>query len=344
MRPIATLLSAAGLAAALAGPAAIALAQTQIPQALQASQVDISRLDYGLRARRLADGVYVIEGANADFSPANGCNIINTGFIETDAGVVVVNTGPSRLYGEQQRALIERTTGKAVAQVIHLNLHPDYFLGNQAYADVPRRATEATRAGMAREAGAYETNLYRLCGDWMKATQALLPAAGPASTLDAAADAGVLRIGGRELLLQVLQGHTDSDLVLIDRRSGVAFVGGLAFAERIPTTPHARIDTWLASLTTLATTLKAADARVIVPSHGPVRSDTFALFQTRDYLRWLDQRLRTAAGNGLELAEVLKLPVPTPYKSWAAVETEYLRNVVHLFPRVEDAVLRGETR
>ncbi|MDP4299610.1 quinoprotein relay system zinc metallohydrolase 1 [Leptothrix discophora] len=302
-------------------------------------RVDMARLDLGLRARALADGVYVIEGANADFSPANGCNIINTGFIVTDAGVVVVNTGPSRRYGEQQRALIERTTGQPVVQVVHLNLHPDYFLGNQAYADLPRRATEATRAGMAREAAAYETNLYRLCGDWMKGTQALLPDAGPATSLDAAASAGVLRIGGRELLLQELRGHTDSDLVLIDRRSGVAFIGGLAFADRIPTTPHARIDDWLASLTTLAATLKAADARVIVPSHGPVRADTSALFQTRDYLRWLDHRLRTSARNGLELAEVLKLPVPAPYKDWAAVQTEYLRNVVHLFPGHEQAVL-----
>jgi quinoprotein relay system zinc metallohydrolase 1 len=333
-RAAALLTIAAGLTAALP-PAAMAQGVTP--------RLDIARLDYGLKARALGDGVYVIEGANADFSPANGCNIINTGFIVTDAGAVVINTGPSRLYGEQQRALIERTTGRPIAQVIHLNLHPDYFLGNQAYADVPRRATEATRAGMAREALAYETNLYRLCGDWMKGTQALLPdAAAPADNLDTAAAAGVLRIGGRELLLQVLQGHTDSDLVLIDRRTGVAFIGGLAFADRIPTTPHARIDAWLASLTTLAATLKAADARVIVPSHGPVRHDTAALFQTRDYLRWLDDRLRLAARNGLELAEVLKLPLPAPYKSWAAVDTEYLRNVVHLFPGHEQAVLGAE--
>ncbi|MGY0194951.1 quinoprotein relay system zinc metallohydrolase 1 [Leptothrix sp. BB-4] len=322
----------ASLAAALMLSAAAA-AQTATPR------VDLTRLDFGLQARQLADGVYVVEGANADFSPANGCNIINTGFIVTDAGVVVINTGPSRLYGEQQRALIERTTGKAVVQVIHLNLHPDYFLGNQAYADVPRRATTPTRAGMVREAAAYETNLYRLCGDWMKGTQALLPE--PSDNLDAAAASGVLRIGGRELLLQELRGHTESDLVLIDRRTGVAFIGGLAFADRIPTTPHARVDAWQTSLTTLAATLTSADARVIVPSHGPVRPDPSALFQTRDYLRWLDQRLTSAARNGLEMAEVLKLPIPAPYKSWAAVDTEYLRNVVHLFPGIEARVLKG---
>ena len=54
-------------------------------------------LDYKLSARALADGVYVVEGANADFAPANGCNIINTGFVVSGAGVLVINTGPSKL-------------------------------------------------------------------------------------------------------------------------------------------------------------------------------------------------------------------------------------------------------
>ena len=186
-----------------------------------APKVDIARLDYGLAARLLAPGVWVVEGANADFSPANGCNIINTGFIATGAGVIVVNTGPSKRYGEQLRALIERTVREPVVQVIHLNLHPDYFLGNQAFADVPRLATDSTRAGMAREAKAYEDNLYRLCGDWMKGTQAVLPSG--------TAMLGPLRVGGREMELREYRGHTDSDLVLVDKASGVVFAGGLVF-------------------------------------------------------------------------------------------------------------------
>ncbi|MBL8333873.1 MAG: MBL fold metallo-hydrolase, partial [Rubrivivax sp.] len=83
-----------------------------------AQKADPKTLDYRLQARALAPGVWVVEGDNADFSVANGCNIINTGFIATGAGVVVVNTGPSRLYGEQLRRLIARTTSEPVAQVL----------------------------------------------------------------------------------------------------------------------------------------------------------------------------------------------------------------------------------
>ena len=161
---------AAVVAALLAAPMPPgAAAQPAVPM------VNVARLDYGLQARALAPGVYAVEGANADFTVANGCNIINTGFITTGAGVLVINTGTSRLYGEQLRALIERTTREPIVQVLHPNLHPDGFLGNQTFASVPIAATADTRAGMQREAPGHERNLYRLCGDWMKGIEARLP-------------------------------------------------------------------------------------------------------------------------------------------------------------------------
>ena len=284
-------------------------------------------LDYGLQARALADGVWVVEGANADFSPANGCNIINTGFIATGAGVVVVNTGPSRLYGEQLRALIARTTREPVVQVLQLNLHPDYFFGHQAFADVPRRATAATREGVARESAAYETNLYRLCGDWMKGTETLAP--------DVPIAPGPWRVGAREFELVELRGHTASDLVLVDRTSGIAFVGGLVFADRIPTTPHAQVADWLASLDRVAT----LGARIVVPSHGPVDRGVAGIDGTRRWLRWLDGQFAAWAAQGWEMNEVLRGPVPAEFRAWAAFDTEYLRNVAHLYPGYERRAL-----
>lgn len=308
-----------------------------LPALLWASPAapDPSRLDYQLQARALAPGVWVVEGANADFSVANGCNIINLGFISTGAGVVVVNTGTSRRHGEQLRALIARTTPEPVRQVIHLNQHPDYFLGNQAFADVPRLATPLARAGMAAEAAAYESNLYRLCGDWMKGTEALLPDQDLALPGQAGPTGARWVVGEREFELHELRGHTASDLVLIDRRSGVAFVGGLAFSQRIPTTPHARLPAWLASLERL----QALGLRTVVPSHGPVFQQGEGLAQTRAYLQWLDGHFRRLALAGADMPDVLRAPVPAEYRGWAAFDTEYLRNVAHLYPVYERAVL-----
>lgn len=296
--------------------------------------VDVGRLDYGLKARALAPGVWVVEGANADFTVQNGCNIINTGFIATGKGVVVINTGVSKRQGEQLRALIARTTSEPVIKVVQLNLHPDYFLGHQAFADVPRLATPATRAGVAREASAYEDNLYRLCGDWMKDTKALAP------DVDMEIPSGLQgrtwKVGQREFELREWAGHTDSDVVLIDKQSGVAFVGGLVFAKRIPTTPHAKVGPWLESLKAL----EALGLRTVVPSHGPVHQGTEGIAQTRRYLQWLDGHFKKAAEQGLEMNELLRTSVPEEFKGWAAFSTEYTRNVAHLYPVYEREVLK----
>ncbi|HEX4918276.1 MAG TPA: quinoprotein relay system zinc metallohydrolase 1 [Limnobacter sp.] len=288
-------------------------------------------LDYGLKATRIANGWYVIAGANDDFNQANGCNIINTGFYMDDTGVWVINTGTSRLYGEQQKALIDRISkGKPIVQVIALNLHPDYFMGNQAYAKETLAATKVTLAGMKAEGKMYEDNLYRLCGDWMKSTEAVLPH----QTL---LPSGLRQLGNRPVQVLELKGHTDSDLVVFDPETRVMWAGGLVFYKRIVTTPHAKLKPWIESLKTL----KALKPKVVVPSHGPVSWGTEAIDQTLDYLTWLDNRLTEAANSGAEMNDVMRQGVPDRFKDFAAYPAEFYRNVTNLYPTYEKAALGG---
>lgn len=311
----------------------LCLAGQPVPPAF-AQQAALQPPDYRLAPREIAAGVWLLEGANADFAPGNGCNIINTAFIDTGDGIVVINTGPSRLYGEQQRKAIASVTAAPVRLVLNLNLHPDYFFGNQAYADVGGSALAGTIDGARREGAAYADNLYRLCGDWMRGTE-------PVPAAHALAP-GRLTIGRHTLELVRLDGHTGDDLVVLDHSAGVVFAGGLVFRQRIPTTPHADIGRWLASLGRLQALLADSGARVLVPSHGPVPAaggGAEAIAQTRGYLQWLDTRLREAAAQGRDLAEVMAMPVPQPYAHWAAMPAEYLRNVGHLYPAREEAAL-----
>jgi quinoprotein relay system zinc metallohydrolase 1 len=299
--------------------------------ALAQGKPDIARLEYDLRPRQIAERTWVIEGAVDDFSRANGCNIINTAFIATGAGVVVVNTGPSRLYGEQQRRAIERITREPVVRVLSLNLHPDYFFGNQAWADRPTQALAGSVDGMQAEGRVYADNLYRLCGDWMKGTES--------TPSRQAIDPGVLQIGAHKLELRRLSGHTGDDLVLIDHTSGVLFAGGLVFAQRVPTTPHADFEAWQASLDTLEQWIKADNIRQVVPSHGPLHSGLGGVQQTRDWLRWLTAQMRESAERGLDLSEVLRLPLPQRFQTWAAQPAELHRSITQWYPRYEQQVL-----
>ena len=319
--------------------AALAAALVGMP-VLSSAQADPATLNYHLKPRQIAPGTWVVEGAVDDFSRANGCNIINTAFIVTGSGVVVVNTGPSRLYGEQQRQAIERLTSEPVLRVINLNLHPDYFFGNQAWADKPTQALTGTVAGQVAEGAAYADNLYRLCGDWMKGTEsqparaALAPDNMPQR----------FTLGGHQLELRRLQGHTQDDLVLLDHSTGVMFAGGLVFSRRVPTTPHADFQAWLSSLDTLAQWQRQEGFQQVVPSHGSVHSGSAGIEETRDWLRWLSTTLRESAEQGLDLSEVMGMPVPERFAAWAAQPAELQRTLTQWYPRYERAALAHPPR
>ncbi|MEY4763812.1 MAG: hypothetical protein RI907_485 [Pseudomonadota bacterium] len=311
-----------------------AQAQTQ-PAPPAPPQVQAAKLDLGLQARRLADDTWVIEGSNDSFGPANGCNIINTAFIRTGAGVVVVNSGVSRRYGEQQRALIERTVREPVARVVQLNHHPDYFLGNQAWADVPTQALPGSIADMQALGERYSDNLYRLCGDWLQGT---VPTPSRESLTP-----GVQTLGDHRLEWLRLSGHTDDDLVLIDHTTGVAFVGGLVFADRVPTTPHANFANWLHSLDKLEALFHAGYFRWVVPSHGPVHQGLAGIAQTRDWIQWVTQHMRTQAEAGTDLSELLATPAPARFAHWAALPAELHRTFIRWYPEREAQALGSPT-
>ena len=290
-------------------------------------------MDYGLAPEKIADDTWVLTGRSEDFSFTNGGNIVNTAFIVTQAGVLVIDSGPSRAYGEQLRRAIARITRQPVVRVINTHHHPDHFLGNQAFAPDTLAALPGTIHGIHTEGGSFNDNMYRLAGDWMAGTEPVAPihplAAGP------------LELGGHQFELIALEGHTGADLAILDRSTGVLFAGDLIFHDRAPTTPHARLPAWQASLDTL----EALPFRHLVPGHGPVAKDAGPIRQTRAWLGWLDRTLRQAADEGLDMTEALALPLPAEFRRLAVVDAEYRRSVGQLYPALEQQTLRtGKAR
>lgn len=274
--------------------------------------------------RELAEGVWLFEGKREHFSRDNGGNIVNTGFIVTDAGVVVFDAGPSLRYGRAQRESIRRVTGQDVVRVYISHAHPDHFLGSGAYDDVPVLALPTTAATIRDEGEALTANLYLLIGGAMAGTRPQVP-----RTLDV--EETELDIGGRHLRLLALDGHSDGDLALFDLRSGTLFAGDLVFFERAATTPNADIERWLAALANL----DELPYKTLVPGHGPAVLGDEAIAQTRDYLGWLRQTLTDAAERGLEMNEVMRAALPEQFRRLAVFQAEWARSVSHLYPAIE---------
>lgn len=283
--------------------------------------------DYALKAQAVAPDVYAFIGRTEDFDTVNGGNIVNTAFIVGPAGVVVIDTGPSLRYGRQMRQAIAAVTPLPPVFAINTHHHPDHFLGNQAFADLPLAALPATAQGIAADGNAFAENLFRLSGDWMRGTEVVVPTR--------SLSAGPLDVAGRRLRLIALNGHTGADLAVYDEKSGVLFAGDLVFNGRAPTTPHADVAHWLQALDALEALTREPGFVALVPGHGAVARDAAPIHQTRAWLTWLQTAMRDAAAAGLDMNEVLARPLPTEFAGMAQGASEYRRSVGHLFPTAE---------
>ncbi|MCB4359085.1 quinoprotein relay system zinc metallohydrolase 1 [Quatrionicoccus australiensis] len=283
--------------------------------------------DYALKVQAVAPDVYAFIGRTEDFDTLNGGNIVNTGFIVGPAGVVVIDTGPSLRYGRQMRQAIAAVTPLPPVFAINTHHHPDHFLGNQAFADLPLAALPATAQGIAADGNAFAENLFRLSGDWLRGTEVVVPTR--------SLSAGPLAVAGRRLRLIALTGHTGADLAVYDEKSGVLFAGDLVFNGRAPTTPHADVAHWLQALDQLEALTREPGFVALVPGHGAVARDAAPIRQTRAWLNWLQAAMRDAAAAGLDMNEVLARPLPAEFAGMAQGVSEYRRSVGHLFPAAE---------
>ncbi len=299
--------------------AALLLA-TGASQSLKAADLDI---------QSVAPRTWALVGKTEDLSPQNAGNIANAGAIATADGVVVIDTSASKALGEAWRAAIAERTSQALRLVLNTHLHPDHVLGNQAFPAEALAALPATRQGLETSGEAFNENLYRMVGAAMQGTELVIP--------EGVVNDGLLELGGHRIRLLALAGHSEADLAVFDETTGVLFTGDLVFFDRAPTTPHANLARWRQSLDILA----ALPFKRMVPGHGPVLDDDRGIRMTRRWLDWLEQTFVQAAASGLDMTEVLAMPLPAEWASLPLAESEYRRSVAHLYPAIERAALAG---
>ncbi len=283
--------------------------------------------NYQLKASRIADNTYAVIGKLEYFTGHNGGAVVNTAFIETSDGVIVIDTGPSKRYGEQLKKLIRETTGKEIVRVYNTHFHPDHCFGNQLFDVKQIAALPKTISGLKESGEGFSDNFYRLLGDWMRGTELTIP--GLPITFSSE------KFGDHRLELIALSGHTDADLAILDHKTGVLFAGDLCFLDRTPTTPHADLSQWQASLAQL----KKVPHKIILPGHGIADPTDRSIEQTSDYLNWLEKSLIEQARQGKDMIEAAKLEIPQKFEKLKLIKAEIERSVAHLYPKIEQNVL-----
>jgi glyoxylase-like metal-dependent hydrolase (beta-lactamase superfamily II) len=262
------------------------------------SVTHLALADYQPKAEKVVDNVYAIVGPLGQRSPDNDGLNANSGFIVTGQGVILIDSGASRLGAEKLAKAIARTTPKPVRWVINTGSQDHRWLGNAYFASKGAEiiAMARTAATQSEHADQEIQGLKTLLGDHLQGTQPL-----PAShTLTG--DEATLELGGESLVLHYTDAHFPGDAWVWLPKHSVIFTGDLVFVDRLlGVLPGSSVRNGQRAFHAM----EKLAPKIVVPGHGQVCDLAKAKADSGDYEDFLIEKIGPAARDMEDMQETL---------------------------------------
>ncbi len=240
------------------------------------------------KAERVVDNVYAIVGPLGQRSAENDGLNANFGFIVTPQGVILIDSGASRLGAEKLAAAIREVTEQPVRWVVNTGGQDHRWLGNDTFASRGAEiiAMARTAATQAEYASQQVEGLKRFLGERLDGTKPL-----PA-TRTLQGEKATLELGGVKLELAYTDAHYPGDAWVWLPQQKVMFSGDLIYVDRLlGVLPWSSVTKGQKAFKALA----ALEPARIVPGHGRVCDLAQAQRETGDYYDLLADKVGAAA-------------------------------------------------
>lgn len=243
---------------------------------------------------QVAPGIYAYIGELGLRTYENEGMNGNSGFIVTDAGVVVVDSGSSYQVAEKIHGAIRQVTTQPVKYVINTGGQDHRWLGNGYFKAQGAEIIAHGQAvdDMAARGDLQMNGLKVELREKFAGTELTLPTRRFDREL-------AFSLGGREIrILHVAPAHTPGDSLVWLPDAGIVFSGDIVFVDRLlGILPFSSASGWLKSFEAMA----RLQPRLIVPGHGRVCDLDQARRDTAAYLRLLLDHMIKAVNDGKEL-------------------------------------------
>lgn len=281
-----------------------------------------------LPVTEVAEGVFVAVGPHELATPANADHISNASFVVGGDAVAVIDTGGSFVVGRRLLAAIRARTERPIRYVINTHDHPDHVFGNAAFLETGAAIVGhwALPDALAERADVYLGATRDLIGaEAFTGTRAIPPTV-------LVRDRLTLDLGGRRLILEAWPAaHTNTDLTVLDERTGTWLLGDLLFSGHVPALDGS-LKGWLAVIETLKTRTVAR----AVPGHGPaVMPWPQALEPMERYLRTLAADVRRAIRDGRTMQQAAEAAALSERSRWALFDDFNARNAIAAYHELE---------
>ncbi len=254
--------------------------------------------DYTPKAEPVTGKVWAIVGPLGQRSADNDGLNANFGFIVTAKGVILIDSGASRLGAEKLAAAIRQVTQQPVRWVLNTGSQDHRWLGNAYFAEHGAEiiALQRTSETQAQYAEQQLGGLKDFLGERLAGTRPL-PATRPLAGTEA-----TLKLGGETLVLRYTDAHYPGDAWVWLPRHKVMFSGDLVFTDRLlGVLPWSNVQHSQQAFRAMA----ALKPKHIVPGHGRVCDLAQAQREAGDYYEFLVGKIGAAARAMEPMSEVL---------------------------------------
>ena len=215
-------------------------AQTQTPAAAGAARTG--------SLRQIIPGHYV-------YTTNNEGRLFNSGIVATNDGVLVFDALDTDAIARAERQAIADTIKQPIRYLVSSPFHDPFNGGSAVYADVFKIAHENYRAGLIDQ-----MQRGNVPADVQRARM-------PNATYR---DRMTFYLGGKEIqVLHVSSAHTKGDSVLFVPQDRIAYLSEVFFNEEFPNMAGGYGVSWVRALDAL----RALDADIFIPGHGPIPDD-----------------------------------------------------------------------
>ena len=292
------------------------------------SSIPVQAQDLTLQPVQVAPGVYAVVGDLAGQTYENDGLNNNLGFVVSDAGVLVINTGPSVRVARALHAAIKKITAQPVKWVVNVNSQNHYWLGNDYFKSLGATLLankEAVR--VMRETGAQQLANNK---DTLKEKAAGTVLTYPTELIEARRD---LKLGKTTVqLLHFGPAHTPGDLAVWLPQQQILFAGDIVYTERLlAVIPIGNTSNWVQAFDKLV----ALNPKTIVPGHGRPTTVEGARRDTRDYLSFLLTEGKRVLDAGGSIQDAVEKVDQSRFRSLFNYDLLALRNMNQVFQEVE---------
>lgn len=231
-----------------------------------------------IQTTEITDDVIVVHGGGGNITA-----------VRTDDGIVVIDSFISPQAAREARDLIEKHfPDTPIRYLVNTHYHADHVGGNQCFKDVAIVGHSNLERRMMRDHAETKAE-----------SDEYVPTP---PTLQISSNT-TIKLGGKTFeILHFGTGHTDNDLVVLDRQDKLLILGDLLFVRKCYVmNSGSDVKNWIATLDKLM--IRSDQYQYVVPGHGAVVTDASALKQLQDYLVALWTAVTEAHRKGLTLEQ-----------------------------------------